>query len=312
MNFRFYDNGTYKENLNKKDASFYLIDISTDRKGSIYTITDTLKTNIDREDICITLDISYSDYDSPCDACQMIRNRINIDSIEKFYSIYPLIKQIFEFNVFCERWSISVNNIISISTIDIRYNNQHLILNDYESEKTIRKAFSHLDMVTHVSDILSENEVIIMKNGIWEKKLIEDMGKGAYPIFDKFDYIVIPLPRTESVYVLTYKEYKLFRHVIRVNVKLLYHVDDDSCIESDPDEMNWVEMSSLMDILYGCLFMPQLILMEQVLYELPINLEITISTRYRDIKLKIDEKEILVPRNTCMIFIIKRLLEMEP
>ena len=86
MNFRFYDNGTYKENLNKKDASFYMIDISTDRKGSIYTLTDMIKNDIGHKHMVVSLDISYADYDSPCDACQLIRNRIDIDSIEKFYS----------------------------------------------------------------------------------------------------------------------------------------------------------------------------------------------------------------------------------
>ena len=52
--------------------------------------------------------------------------------------------------------------------------------------------------------------------------------------------------------------------------------------------------------------------MEQELYDLPMHLEVRISTNCRDMKLKITEKEILIPRNTCMFYIIKRLLEMEP
>lgn len=309
MNFRFYDNGTYKENLNKKDASFYLIDISTDRKGSLYTITDNINTNIKYKDISVSLDISYSSMDCPLDDSTIVTSQFAIDSIEKHYSIYPLIKQIFQFNTFCEIWSLSIDSCLSIANITIHFNNNKISIDESDSEKSIKKAFSLLSMSTNVSDILSENEVIIMKKGTWT---IETVYSDEYPKFHKFDYIVIPLEGTESVYVLTYKEYNLFRQNYKVQVNMLYRTDDDSAIYSDDYCANWVELDRLIDVLYGCLFTPQLILLEQKIYDIPMYLEIIVSTQYRDMKISISENEIAIPRNTCIFYILKRLLELEP
>ena len=312
MNFRFYKDGTYKEGVHKKDALFYLIDISTDRKGSLYTIARDITNSFKRDSIHVKLDISYASIDTPCDGSTIIPSIFEIDSIERFYSIYPLIKQIFSFNTFCERWSLSVDSCISIANIDIKYNKTHITLDEYVSEKDIKKSFNYLNMTTSVSDILNDDEVLIMKKGKWYIEVAYDEDHECYPKFDKFDYICIPLPDTESLYLLTYKEYMLFRKRYTVQVNMLYTSDEFSVIDTDDYCANWVEMNNLRDILYGCLFTPQLILLEQKIYDIPMYLEIVISTGLRDLKISISEKEISVPRNTCIFFIIKRLLELEP
>lgn len=309
MNFRFYNDGTYKDNLNKKDASFYLIDISTDRKGSLYTITDKINTCIRNNDISVSLDISYAPMDVPYDDSTVITSIFEIDSIEKYYSIYPLIKQIFAFNTFCETWSLSIDSCISIANISINFDNNKISIDEYETDKSIKKAFSYLSMNTNVSDILSENEVIIMKKGKW---WIETIYSNKYPKYEKFDYIIIPLIDTESAYLLTYKEYNLFRQDYTVQVNMLYTSDENSVIYSDDYCANWIDMKNLKDVLYSCLFTPQLILLEQKIYNVPMYLEIIVSTKYRDMKLSVSENEMNIPRNTCIFYIIKRLLELEP
>lgn len=311
MNFKCYNDGTYKTWLgkNKCDADFYLIDISTDRKGSLYTITKNIESNIVSKDISVIMDTSYSSIDVPCDDFTLLSSRFSVDTVERFYSIYPLIKQMFAFNTFCEIWGLALDSCISIESIIIEYGDIKATINECDNDRDIEKTFKRINMNTSVSKILPDNSVLIMKDGIWE--IIECDDNDNYPHFNKFDYIGIPLPNTESLYLLSYKEYNIFRKKMTVQINMLYSDYEDPDRDYDDYCANWISLDNMRDILYGCLFTPQLILLEQKIYDIPMFLEIVISTKYVNMKLSISENEILVPKNTCIFEIIKRLLEFE-
>ena len=67
----FLNNGTYKKidtiRDNSYDIKFYAIDISTERKGPVFTLVHNPYMNFKESKLSITLDIQYAPVDLPFD-----------------------------------------------------------------------------------------------------------------------------------------------------------------------------------------------------------------------------------------------------
>ena len=183
MNYAFYRDGTYKKikSITKKylDADWYLIDISTDRKGPLFTVVKDINTDFKRDNINIAYDITYAPYDLPFDENTTIHNEFDITTLELYYSIYPLIKQVFGFNNYRDV-ATDMYSCINFNSIDICYKNTCIHLDEGVSDKGIKKTFEYMNMVTNVSSISEYGfetiDVILLRKKKWTKIRIYDEG----------------------------------------------------------------------------------------------------------------------------------------
>lgn len=310
MNYIFYKDKCKSVKRLKKDenAIFYLIDISTERKGPVYTIVKDIKDSIKEDSYEAEIMISYSEADLPFDIDARLPSHIVTNTYNRYYSIYPLICQMIAFNNFIDLWSMMIQSHIWIDYIRL-YNSSICIHMDTDTkEKDIKKSFKKLRMDTQVSSVLDNDCIIISKNGDWIYVSYDEISKIYYEDSFDIDKIIIGVHNAETCYLLSLEEYLLFSQNIKVMIYIISPSGDD---DEDPlcDTMMF---ESLIDILDGCLFTPQLILLDQLVYENPIELGIIIQ--YEDghqVSLMVDQKETEFPENTCLFTILKRLLSLK-
>ena len=107
-------NGKYKifENDDSIDfiisnTQYLILDNSTSLKGKTYTLIDLSKINYAKfkrsiANTSLKMELYYDSIDVPIDKSMTIQSEIPFNSMEKIFSIYPLIKQIFGFGYFKE------------------------------------------------------------------------------------------------------------------------------------------------------------------------------------------------------------------
>lgn len=300
---------------NESVPYLYLIDISTDRKGPVYTLTENIDYPYQSEDVEILMNTSYSSIDAPWEDCTILQSSFHMDTIERRMNIYPLIKQLIAFNTY-RTANLWIDNQIFIGDIQIKIGNLITSFDEYTSDKEIEKTFRKLHMQTCVDHYLDNETVLIIKHNKYQFISIHDIPK-------KFDKIGIPLKNTETLYLLSYKEYKLFQNIQDLEFLIMYpEYDSNDCIDFDWDctafnsgisrsSTNSIEIISLKDFLESCLFLPQMILMEKNIYPTPVEIYLCIHTKSnRVIELTINDEESDEGRNVCFFKIIKKLLKM--
>ena len=301
MIYQLYDDGTYKK-LKSSNKLVYtntmctLIDISTDRKGPLFTAVIEPKINKSLKNFNITMDISYAPYDVPFDDALSLSSTFEIDNLQKYYNIYPLINQLFGFNVFKD--SHCLESCINVDTIDIICGNYNVHLDESASDKNIRKTFKYMNMLTNVNEF--GDEVIVLTKKKWEIVNFDDLEELS------FKKVFIPLEGLESLYCMSYEEYLLFSDILSLEVTISSY--------NEVDDTWWnktFRLTHLKDILSSCIFIPQLILLETEIYREPKKLSIEIETARRILELKVTEKEILQPKNTCIFNLISNLLKLQ-
>ena len=282
---------------NTKDMKYAIIDISTVRKGPLYTLVTSINYDFKDIPIDIGIDISYAEIDVPCDNNTILQTTFSTDSMEKYYNIFPLIKQMFAFNIYREKNS-NIDNQLFIDSIQIQYGKEYISINEYDSDKHIDKIFRKLKLKTQCNTVLSD-ELLVISNKKWEIK--------PYILLDDhFDKIGIPIPFTESMYLLSFEDYIYFMHTKRVSVEVSYPGLNDH----DDSEYRILDASTFIEILELCMFIPQMILMEQKIYGNAIKLTLIIETSYGIRTLVIDDKETPFDKNMCIFKLIKKLLKM--
>lgn len=285
---------------NTKNMKYLLVDISTIRKGPLFTLVENVNLGFKDLPIDIAMDVSYADMDVPCDDSTMISTSFSTDTIEKFYNIFPLIKQMFAFNSYREKNS-NIDNQLFIETIQFQYGKEYVYINEYDSDKYIYKIFHKLKMKTDVDRILSDGDVLIITNKKWEIKNTMEM---EFP-FGPFDKIGIPIPSTESLYLMSFEDYVYFSHIHSINIEVSYPGSD-----SDDAGYHLLNASTLEEILEMCIFIPQMILMEQKIYGNAMKLTLIVETSYGTRSLVIDDKETFSDKNMCIFKLIKKLLKL--
>lgn len=312
MIYAFYNNGTYRKikSPSKKnlDADWYLIDISTDRKGPLFTVVKDINLDFKNDNINIAYDITYAPYDVPFDENTTIHNKFNITTLGLYYSIYPLIKQVFGYNNYRDI-ATDMYSCINFNSIDIQYKNSHIHLDEGVSDKCIKKTFEYMNMTTNVSDISEYGfdilDVILLRKKKWTKIRIYDEGNEYYNLLDmKWDKIIIPIPELESCYVMTYEDFFLFTNAYNIQISVSYdYYGDDMIFETN--------IYTLTDYLYACIYLPQLFLMERHLYDEDFSVIIKLEVFNKSLELKISQNEIDEPKNTCIYDLFRKLIRLQ-
>ena len=165
-------------------------------------------------------------------------------------------------------------------------------------------------MLTCTEHILND-KFLLMKDGIWDMYSYSEYE----PLDMKFDKIGIMIPYTESLYLMTYKEYELFQSFDSIDIELKYSVSPSEEIAMfdefyDEEYASIISINDMKTLLEVCMFIPQMILMEQSIYTNDMSLKIIIDRGDDIYSLIIDQDEIKDSRNTCLYYIIKKLLKM--
>ena len=314
MNYILKNDHTYEKVRDVKEAHTKnmccaLFDISTDRKGPLYTMVRDINFDFIKEDINIVMDVSYAPIDVPFDNSILIPSNFKITSLNTYYNLYPLIKQIFAFNTFRENES-TIDNQILIQDMQILYGNNKIDISEKDSDKTIKKIFKKMRMLTCTDRIL-DDKFLLMKDGIWDIYSYSEYE----PLDMKFDKIGLMVPYTESLYLMSYKEYELFQTFDSIDLELRYRVSPSEHAAMfdefyDEEYASIISINDMKTLLEVCMFIPQMILMEQSIYTNDMSLKIIIDRGDDMYSLIIDQDEIKDSRNTCLYYIIKKLLKM--
>ena len=315
MNYILKDDHTIKKvkEIKKTDCynmKYALLDISTDRKGPVFTVVKSLNFDFKSDLIDILMDTSYAVYDLPYEIREdaILSSRHKISTINNYYNIYPLIKQIFAFNNFIEVNS-SLDSQLFIQQIQIGYNGNVIEISEKDSDTTIKKIFKKLNMVTNTEEVLLDRFLIIYKD-TWDVYSFRDYN----PLEMNFDKIGIMIPDTESLYLMSYKEFHLFNKLKSLELEFQYEIDNPNSLFEEFDDIDEsisiLSVSSFIEYLELFIFIPQLILMEKAVYNNEVNIRLSVETKKDMYSLIIDHKETNNPKHTCMYYIIKKLLKM--
>lgn len=286
---------------NTKNMKYLLLDISTARKGPLYTLVEDVNLSFnDDKWIDIAMDVSYAGVDVPCDDCTMLTTSFSTNTIERYYNIFPLIKQMLTFNTFREKNS-NIDNQLFIETIQFQYGKESVYINEYDSDQTINKLFRKLKMRTAVDQILSDDEILLIYDNHWELASLSNEFDTAH-----LNKIGISVPSTESIYLLSYTDFSYFLYLNSISVEIGYPETDDI----EESEYCILNANSIKEILELCIFIPQMVLLEQQIYGNAIRLTIHVETDYGKRSLLIDEKETPFAKNMCIFILIKKLLKM--
>lgn len=319
MVYVFYDDGTYKKvkTLTKKyiNASWYLIDISTDRKGPVFTVVEDVNLDFKNDNIMIAYDTTYAPYDLPFDENTTIHNEFRVKSLENYYNVYPLIKQLFGYNHYRDSM-LETMSCININSVDIKYRKTSVHLDEGTSEKSIRKTFQHMNMLTNVSivteyghnyydyDIL---DIVILKKKKWEKHRIMNDSDGYSELLSmRWEQVIIPIPELESCYLMSYEDFLLFANAYDIQICISYDDEfrnDDAIFETN--------IYTIYDFIYACMYFPQLFLMERYLYEEEFTIILKVEIFDKSLELRIVGAEIDDPRNTCIYDLFRKLIRLQ-
>lgn len=305
----FLNNGTYKKidtiRDNSYDIKFYAIDISTERKGPVFTLVYNPYMNFKESKLSITLDIQYAPVDLPFDENITISSTIDVDNMEKFYNVYPLVKQMFEFNTFREMNNLYIDSNLNIDQIKIKSPTLNIILDSDCSYKKIKRTFKYLNMLTNTDKIFGEYPIIALyKDNTWEHV------KDCYYIKKKCKYVLVNIPFTESCYMIKYSDYKRMITYNQLTINTYYENVNYENTELE-DYFSTINFYNFDEILQACIFVPQIILMEQHIYDMTFNMDIMLCNKNTNIRLTIDKEEAIIPKNTCIFYLITELMKME-
>lgn len=310
MNIGLYQNGDYKIFKNtkkmykkKEDFKYVVLDSSTGLKGPLHTLVNVVCSEEYMKNVDILIKVSYNANDCPFSDTSTIKSHYDINSIEKFYSIYPLVRQMLNFNTFKNDFEY-IDNEMNVDRITMHSDNFEIELDEEVEDDVIRKAFKEIKMMTYVRRAF-KSRYLILDNDTWFFSKV---------IPKKFDYIGIEIEDMESFYLLTEEEYKRFRAITHLRIDF-----DNSTIYTDTyyhdlietmypaDNHNYMECMSLKSILETAIFLPQLLILEQYVYNSSAFLQLEIDTLHKSYHLNITDKE--TQSGICLFDIINKLLQ---
>lgn len=297
-----------KTNLNNKEM--FLVCIETSLKGPIYTIVDEISREFESKDISLKIDLSYQDDDIPFSEETAMHSRFSIDTINNLYNMYPLIKQMLNFNTFIEANSCYVGSMLFISEIDIEYGKTEIHIDEFVDTKDVYKTFKHVNMLTNTKKHAKfPSKCIVLKDDMWNY-----IDLSLLPLH--FDYIFIPINGTETLYRLSYDEFMLFGNISDITIELRRYSEDSDDEVFDEDIIIFgnryeFDVDNIYSLLEACLFIPQMILLEYNIWQSPFELSLGAKVYGKEYTLKISSKDVNNRPSASLFYLFKRLLEIE-
>lgn len=332
MNVYFYDDGTFTTKAKKdKEVSFCAIDISTVRKGPIFSFVK--EPNFEPKDpIHMSVLMNYGNADLPFEAGNVFETDIRMDYPNYIYNTYPLLKQMIHCNFFVEGQSKFCESYINIAQINLQRKKKAVEITESTTDKQLDKIFNSFGIKTDMSDIVDSKDVILMnKRGYWKllkigqdrlANIAEDYrGISQYMKDMKWDLAFICMPEIETAYLIKQKTLQEIEDIRRLKVSIRYHDDVEpgvpytggdyifECKERDPEGVEtYYDAENIEDILKICLFVPQILNIETSLYNTEATVEITAANSMQTLRLTIDRKEARFAVNTCIFNLLERML----
>lgn len=274
-----------KDNQNLK---YLIVDISTKLKGPLHTLVKGNKLNLDNlEDMIMEMEVYYdtaSFDDYPSSNYHSFPQKYVLDSIGRKYNLNPLILQYVNFNEYHDNFLVA--NYITIGNILL----DNKIINGDSDDMNFSRTLENLNLMTHVKSLKGNH--IILANNVWhiDKKIPK-----------KFDYILYNLEEIESLYLLSYKQYKRFCKVDQSNIELYYLWNDTEEFESlimnnkasseglEPD--NYKILNGIKELLESFIYFPQFSILERAVNNTEVVLKIYITKGKDIIRLTISKEE---------------------
>ncbi len=284
----------------KDEVRYIILDISTPLKGPVHTLVKPKHLSTNEVECHVDLYILYAAEDCPSSDASTFNYMLSADNVNSRYNIYPLIKQMIDFNYYKNNMDL-IDSEITIENISISLEDKNIEINEEVSDKYIDKSFKDSRLITSVYNSVGESHVIL-KNGKWYATISIPM---------EFDFILFNMKSSESMYLLSYKEYLTFNSIISVTIKIFGKCEDDYDTlqygELYETEDNYIQASDIYSILETCLYFPQYVELERMICNSRMALVIELESITRSCKLLITEKEYDV--NTIKIFdIFNKLL----
>lgn len=288
----------------------YLISIETDRKGPIYTtVTEAVfhQNERSRDSINIRYEIIYGSFDSPPEGsiyCGLPQCRNTVSRL----NILPLLLQLIQLPDYMDcKGALSY---ISIGDIEISTRGKSIYLHAEDDISTIRKKCHRLGISTNLGFLTNGSPIVFYKDGTWELVKMDSLN-GIH----KCKYILFPLKFMESGYLLTWKEYLMLSHIRYVYARLqkndpIYNVADMGGITSD-----FYTTRGLSGVLELMLFFPQIVLIEEVIYQSSPEYQLTLCVEANDVlyenKLIVDRRDLMgvSGKQASLFYAIKHFVE---
>ena len=292
----------------KKEILFTAVDISTERKGPMYTFIEGYPPEIPTDsEIIITFSLVYGYDDLPFNEDACITSTYICDTLGKYYSIYPMIHQMFQFNRFIKKNYEESGEDIHIQEINCQYGKQYMTLTEEATYKEIKKTFKHIHMNTKANKIYQKyGYVYLIKGGYWDA-IPNDGMIGSLPKNYKLFYMIWG---SGTSYLLSVKFLQKIRSCKSVQISVP-HIWRDTYLNEYESEKRVFILIYLSDILEGCLFIPQLILLDQHLYNSDLKMEILIECNDQVFCKEVTSEEVKLPQNTCVIRLLHQMLKGE-
>lgn len=313
MYYYFWKDGTYSKNNDlTKEMVFGIIDISTQRKGPVMAFTKKMNENFEKiQPLYMRLEMIYDTPDVPFDAQAAFEQYIKMDESSHVYNAYPLIKQMVSCNDFINGQSSFMDSHIYINKLILESHGERFVITEDNSDQDISDMFEHIGIKTDMSEIIKSGMCIIMNNeGYWKKIPISDIDG-----YTKWSHILLCFPDMETSYYMSYDTFCKLERVSDLSIKVTYIPVPDQYSLTYFDEMdssyeNEYSANGLVDILRLCVFVPQIIYIEQTLYNMDATIELNMVQDNQNIKLIITKKESKWDANTCIYSLIERILKL--
>ena len=316
MYLYFYKDGTYSQEdlTNEREFEFGCVDISTHRKGPIFSFVDKLEFN-KKDPIDMEMTMNYGSPDIPFDAETSFQSILKMNNPNHAYNAYPLIKQLIACNNFIDGQSQFMDSKIFIDKIHLVSKTGDYIITEETPDKIIDLIFDDLGIKTCMNKVIKPGFCIMMNpRGYWRRiKWNPNNSYADYLNRMRWSRAFICFPEMETAYNCRYKTLRELERVKAVSVKVTYTPIPDKYqlgyfdSLSSPYE-NEYNATGLTDILRLCLFVPQIIFIEQSLYKMDATIKLNVIEEKRNIELLITEKETKFGVNTGIFNLIERIL----
>lgn len=308
----FKKNGTYvtsKCQLFGDDVEFVGYDISTNRKGHIYTLTKDAKPD-KKEKTGIAkcmIDLNYSLYDDmPIDDTCSFSTSINLSDRKSGIELKPFLYQIIACNTYMHKSGYEFTEI-SIEKITFLSHKGKCVVSfdEFSEDSEIGQLIKNLHLSTHVKEIFGEYRFLLLNtvSRTWE------LSNYLYSNNNGWTSLLMQIPDTETCYYIPRKMINRLSHVDSITTILRYYDNSEVISESD------FCVVTLEDMLPMWLFIPQIIKIQQSIFNVPLTMDLMIEENLAEVNEKIyrfslSEDQTLYSSNVCLYRLMEALLNM--
>lgn len=284
------------------NAKYVVVDISTPLKGPIHTIIKPKYFSNEKLDCKVDLLVLYAAVDCPASDTSTFHYSLLLDNLNHRYNIYPLIQQMIDFNFYKSEFAI-IDTEITIINITITFDNNTIIeINEDTMDENLQEIFKKLKLLTSVSKL--DNNHIILKNNKW-------YASDVIPLH--FDYIIYNIKESESMYLLTEKQFNRLCIIDELSITMYgrygYYLDFNKTTDIFDAEDNYINAHGIANILRSCLYFPQYIELEKFIYHSKMVLKILVDTFIKTYNLVVTDEEF--DNNPIQLFnIVNKLLQL--